>query len=82
VERRNADRWHGLVSDIGAQIASPLTAARNASTLIATGRLIAPACVRCAMVEQARQIGIVSQQLTLCLGRVRQSHERRSSPTR
>ena len=79
VERRNAERWHGLVSEIGAEIASPLTAAlERIHALIATGK-IDRAGLRALReeVEQARQVGIVGQQLTrFASGRVRQSHER------
>ena len=75
VERRNAERWHGLVSDIGAEIASPLTAAlERIHALIATGK-IDRAGLRALReeVEQARQVGIVGQQLTrFASGRVRQ----------
>ena len=79
VDRRNAERWHGLVSDIGAEIASPLTAAlERIHALIATGK-IDRAGLRALReeVEQARQVGIVGQQLTrFASGRVRQSQER------
>jgi hypothetical protein len=79
VERRNAERWHGLVSDIGAEIASPLTAAlERIHALIATGK-IDRAGLRALReeVEQARQVGIVGQQLTrFASGRVKQSQER------
>ena len=79
IERRNAERWHGLVSDIGAEIASPLTAAlERIHALIATGK-IDRAGLRALRdeVEQARQVGMVGQQLTrFASGRVRQSHER------
>ena len=79
VDRRSAERWHGLVSDIGAEIASPLTAAlERIHALIATGK-IDRAGLRALReeVEQARQVGIVGQQLTrFASGRVRQSQER------
>jgi len=40
VERRNAERWHALVSEIGAEIASPLTAAlERIHALVATGKI-------------------------------------------
>ena len=79
VERRNAERWHALVSEIGAEIASPLTAAlERIHALVATGK-IDRAGLRALReeVEQARQVGIVGQQLTrFASGRVRQSQER------
>ncbi|MDQ6680007.1 MAG: hypothetical protein M3Y67_03460 [Pseudomonadota bacterium] len=73
------ERWHELVSEIGAEIAGPLTAAlERIHALIATGR-IDRAGLRSLRdeVEQARQIGMIGQQLTrFASGRVRQSHER------
>ena len=73
------ERWHQLVSEVGAEIATPLTAAlERIHTLIATGK-IDRAGLRSLRdeVEQARQIGMIGQQLTrFASGRVRQSHER------
>jgi hypothetical protein len=75
----DSDRWHQLVSEVGAEIATPLTAAlERINELIATGR-IDRAGLRALRdeVEQARQIGMIGQQLTrFASGRVRQSHER------
>ena len=75
----NNDRWHQLVSEIGAEIATPLTSAlERIHALIDTGR-IDRAGLRSLRdeVEQARQIGMIGQQLTrFASGRVRQSHER------
>jgi hypothetical protein len=73
------ERWHQLVSEVGAEIATPLTSAlERINALIATGR-IDRAGLRLLRdeVEQARQIGMIGQQLTrFASGRVRQSHER------
>jgi hypothetical protein len=75
----DGERWHQLVSEVGAEIAAPLTAAlERIHALIATGR-IDRAGLRALRdeVEQARQIGMIGQQLTrFASGRVRQSHER------
>ncbi|CAN5839869.1 hypothetical protein BH11PSE8_BH11PSE8_14750 [soil metagenome] len=72
-------RWHELVAEIGAEIASPLTAAlERIHTLTTTGK-IDRAGLRALReeVEQARQIGMIGQQLTrFASGRLRQSHER------
>ncbi|CAN5214836.1 hypothetical protein BH11PSE9_BH11PSE9_25990 [soil metagenome] len=72
-------RWHELVSEIGAEIASPLTSAlERIHTLTTTGK-IDRAGLRALReeVEQARQIGMIGQQLTrFASGRLRQSHER------
>ncbi|MEO8526178.1 MAG: hypothetical protein ABI460_15740, partial [Caldimonas sp.] len=74
----DADRWHELVSQVGAEIAAPLTAAlERIHVLTATGK-IDRASLRALRdeVEQARQIGMIGQQLTrFASGRVRQSHE-------
>ena len=73
-----ADRWHELVSQVGVEIAAPLTAAlERIHALTATGK-IDRAGLRALReeVEQARQIGMIGQQLTrFASGRVRQSHE-------
>jgi hypothetical protein len=75
----DGERWHRLVSEVGAEIAAPLTSAlERIHALIATGR-IDRAGLRALRdeVEQARQIGMIGQQLTrFASGRVRQSHER------
>ena len=73
------ERWHDLVSQIGAEIAAPLTAAlERINTLTSTGR-IDRASLRALRdeVEAARQAGMIGQQLTrFASGRLRQSHER------
>ncbi|HEX7439647.1 MAG TPA: hypothetical protein VF319_06065 [Caldimonas sp.] len=78
-QQHENERWHQLVSEIGVEIAAPLTAAlERINALIATGR-IDRAGLRALRdeVEQARQIGMIGQQLTrFASGRVRQSHER------
>ena len=71
-------RWHELVSQVGVEIAEPLTAAlERINVLTATGK-IDRAGLRALRdeVEQARQAGMIGQQLTrFASGRVRQSHE-------
>jgi CheY-like chemotaxis protein len=71
-------RWHELVSQVGVEVAEPLTAAlERIHVLAATGK-IDRAGLRALRdeVEQARQAGMISQQLTrFATGRVRQSHE-------
>ena len=71
-------RWPELVSQLGAEIAAPLTAAlERINALTATGK-IDRAGLRALRdeVEQARQVGMIGQQLTrFASGRVRQSHE-------
>lgn len=73
------ERWHELVSQIGAEIAGPLTAAmERINTLSSTGK-IDRASLRALReeVEAARQAGMIGQQLTrFASGRLRQSHER------
>jgi hypothetical protein len=72
------ERWHDLVSQVGSEIAAPLTAAlERIHLLTATGK-IDRAGLRALRdeVEQARQAGMIGQQLTrFASGRVRQSHE-------
>ena len=72
------ERWHELVSQVGSEIAAPLTAAlEGIHVLTATGK-IDRAGLRALRdeVEQARQAGMIGQQLTrFASGRVRQSHE-------
>ena len=74
-----SERWHALVSEIGAEVAAPLTAAlERIHALIATGK-IDRAGLRALRdeVEQARQTAMVGQQLArFASGRLRQSHER------
>jgi len=71
-------RWPELVSQLGAEIAGPLSAAlERINVLTATGK-IDRAGLRALRdeVEQARQAGMIGQQLTrFATGRVRQSHE-------
>jgi hypothetical protein len=73
------ERWHALVSEIGAEVAAPLTAAlERIHALIATGK-IDRAGLRALRdeVEQARQTAMIGQQLArFASGRLRQSHER------
>ncbi|MDP9044933.1 MAG: hypothetical protein M3O01_09020 [Pseudomonadota bacterium] len=75
----DSERWHELVSQIGAEIASPLTAAlERINTLTSTGKIDRDGlrALR-AEVESARQAGMIGQQLTrFASGRLRQSHER------
>lgn len=72
-------RWRELVTQIGQEIASPLTAAlERVTTLIATGR-IDRAGLRALRdeIEHARNAGMICQQLSrLAGGRVAQSHEK------
>ncbi len=79
VPARDDDRrWPELVSQVGAEIAEPLTAAlERIHVLTATGK-IDRAGLRALRdeVEQARQAGMIGQQLTrFASGKVRQSHE-------
>ena len=73
------ERWHELVAEIGAEVAAPLTSAlARIHQLITTGG-IDRGSLRALRdeVEQARQIGMIGQQLTrFASGRIRQSHER------
>lgn len=73
------ERWHDLVAQIGAEVATPLTAAlERINTLTSTGK-IDRAGLRALRdeVETARQAGMIGQQLTrFASGRIRQSHER------
>lgn len=78
-ERDDAAQWHQLVSEVGAEIAGPLTAAlERIHELTTTGR-IERASLKALReeVEQARRAGMLGQQLSrLASGRLRQSHER------
>jgi uncharacterized protein with HEPN domain len=73
------ERWHDLVSQIGAEVAAPLTMAlERINALTSTGR-IDRAGLRALRdeVEAARHAGMIGQQLTrFASGRLRQSHER------
>ncbi len=71
-------RWHDLVSQVGVEIAEPLTAALERIHVLASTGKIDRAGLRALRdeVEQARQAGMIGQQLTrFASGRVRQSHE-------
>jgi len=73
------DRLHALVSQMGAEIAAPLTAAlERINALTSTGRIDRQSLRALREeVEAARQTGMIGQQLTrFASGRVRQSHER------
>jgi hypothetical protein len=72
-------RWHDLVAQIGAEIASPLTAAlERVIGLTSTGRIDRNGLRALREeIELARQAGMTGQQLTrFATGRVRQSQER------
>ena len=78
-ERNDTQRWHELVSEIGAEIAAPLTAALERIHELTTTGCIDRASLKALReeVEQARQAGMQGQQLSrLAAGRLRQSHER------
>ena len=71
-------RWHDLVSQVGAEIAEPLTAALERINILTSTGKIDRAGLRSLRedVERARQAGMIGQQLTrFASGRVRQSHE-------
>ncbi len=77
--KADRERWHALVSQIGAEIAAPLTAAlERINTLTSTGRIDRQGLRELRLeVEVARQAGMIGQQLTrFASGRLRQSHER------
>jgi hypothetical protein len=73
------DRWQTLVSEMGAEIATPLTAAlERVNSLTSTGR-IDKSSLRALRdeIEAARQIGMIGQQLArFASGRLRQIPER------
>ena len=76
---KDNERWHALVSQIGAEIAAPLTAALSRVNELTTMGRIDRASLRALReeIEQARQVGMIGQQLTrFASGRLRQSHER------
>lgn len=78
-ERSDPQRWHQLVSEIGAEIAGPLTAALERIHSLTTTGCIDRASLKALReeVEQARHAGMLGQQLSrLATGRLRQSHER------
>ncbi|MEO7116732.1 MAG: hypothetical protein ABIZ18_12830, partial [Caldimonas sp.] len=71
-------RWPELVSQVGVEVAEPLTAALERIHVLSTTGKIDRAGLRALRdeVEQARQAGMIGQQLTrFASGRVRQSHE-------
>lgn len=73
------ERWHRLVSEMGAEIAAPLTAAlERINALTSTGRIDKKGLRALREeVEAARQIGMIGQQLArFASGRLRQNHER------
>jgi hypothetical protein len=73
------ERWHELVSQMGAEIAAPLSAAlERINSLTSTGRIDRRGLRALREeVEAARQIGMIGQQLTrFASGRLRQTHER------
>lgn len=72
-------RWQELVGALGAEIASPLTAALERINVLTTTGRISRQSLRALRdeVEKVRQIGMAGQQLArLASGRARQSHER------
>jgi hypothetical protein len=72
-------RWPDLVSQIGAEIAEPLTAAlERINTLTSTGRIDRQGLRALREeIEAARRLGMIGQQLTrFASGRICQSHER------
>lgn len=78
-EQSDPQRWHQLVSEIGAEIAGPLTAALERIHSLTTTGAIDRASLKALReeVEQARHAGMLGQQLSrLATGRLRQSHER------
>lgn len=73
------EHWRGLVAELGAEIAGPLTSALERIAALTTSGHINRQGLRelRADVEKARQVGIESQQLArLAAGRVRQTQER------
>ena len=79
-ERRSEQqRWQDLAAQIGAEIASPLTAALERIHALTTPGRIDRTSLRALRdeVERARQTGMLGQQLArFASGRLRQSHER------
>ncbi len=75
----DARHWRGLVSRLGADIAAPLTSALDRVHALSTTGRIDRQNLRALRVEleQARQLGMLGQQLArFGSGRLRQSHER------
>jgi hypothetical protein len=78
-DRLDSPRWHALVSEVGAEIAGPLTAALERIHELTTTGCIERASLKALReeVEQARWAGMLGQQISrLATGRLRQSHER------
>ncbi|MCM5678524.1 hypothetical protein M8A51_03145 [Schlegelella sp. S2-27] len=76
---RADDDWRILVTQIGEEIAGPLTAALERVYALTSTGAIDRQGLRCLReeLEQARRVGIASQQIVrFATGRVRQSHER------
>jgi hypothetical protein len=80
-ETAEPDHWRDLVSEFGAEIATPLThALERVQSLVTTGK-IDKSSLRslCDEIQRARQIGMSGQQLArLASGQLRQTHERLS----
>jgi hypothetical protein len=78
-ETPEPDHWRDLVSEFGAEMATPLTnALERVQTLVTTGR-IDKSSLRslCDEIQHARQISMSGQQLArLASGQLRQTHER------
>lgn len=75
----DASRWRELVTQIGEEIAGPLTTAlERVYALTTTGRIDRKGLRKLREeLERARQVGLASQQIArFASGRVRQSHER------
>ena len=73
------DDWRTLVTQIGEEIAGPLTAALERVYALTSTGAIDRQGLRCLReeLEQARRVGIACQQIVrFATGRVRQSHER------
>jgi CheY-like chemotaxis protein len=73
------EHWRGIVAELGAEIAGPLTSALERIIALSSSGRIDRQGLRGLReeVEKARQVGIESQQLArLASGRVRQTHER------
>lgn len=78
-EAQGIDHWRELLTQVAAEIASPLTAALERVNSLATTGQIDRQDLRALRdeVERARRVGLVGQQLSrFASGRVRQSHER------
>lgn len=79
LDPHSGEHWRELLTQVAAEIASPLTAALERVNSLATTGRIDRQDLRALRdeVERARRVGLVGQQLTrFASGRVRQSHER------